>query len=174
MAEKFDKKELLPVGGLILLAAIMRLVPHWPNFTPIGAMALLGGAYLKNRSQAFIVPLAAMFLSDLVIGFHGGMLAVYIAFAVAVVLGMTLRNKVSVSRTALTALASSVIFFVVTNFAVWMSGSLYPKTAAGLAQCFVMAIPFFHYSVLGDLFYTGILFTVHHLAVTRYPGFSKA
>ncbi len=174
MAEKFDKKELLLVGGLILMAALMRLVPHWPNFTPVGAMALLGGAYFKNKSTAFILPMAAMFLSDLIIGLHEGMWAVYIAFAVTVALGMTLKNKVSAGRTAATALASSVIFFVITNFAVWMGGFLYPRTLSGLAECFVMAVPFFHYSVLGDLFYTGILFTAYHLAVSKYPGFSKA
>lgn len=143
---------------MIAIAAAMRLVPHWPNFTPVAAMALFGGAYLNDRRLAYAVPFAAMMLSDLVLGFHPTMWAVYLSFAMIVSLGFLLRNNNSILKTAGAALASSVLFFVVTNFAMWVSGTYYSLDLTGLIQCYVAAIPFFGYSAAGDLFYTGIMF----------------
>lgn len=153
--------------GMILAAAAARLVPHPPNFTPIGAMALFGGATFADWRLAFAVPLGAMFVSDIALGimagdpsitFHLHMPFVYLAFAVQVVLGMVFLRRLSVLRVGSVAFAGALQFFVLTNFAVWAVGNWYPKTWAGLAECYVAALPFFQNQLLGDLFYSAILF----------------
>jgi hypothetical protein len=146
------------VLAIILVAAAVRIIPHPPNFSPIAAMALFGGCYLSNRFLAIAVPLAAMFLSDIVIGFHVTMPAVYLAIGIVAVLGMWLQKRNTASTIALSAVASSVIFFVITNFAVFAQSGLYPQNAHGLVACFVAAVPFFQNSMVGDLFYTGVFF----------------
>jgi hypothetical protein len=148
----------LALVAVILLAAASRLLPHPPNFTPIGAIALFGGAHLRERWLAFIVPLAAMALSDLIIGWHQLVPLVYGSFALTVVIGMWLRDRKTVWPITGAALASSVLFFILTNFGVWASGSMYPKTLPGLVAAYVAAIPFFRNTVTGDLFYTAVLF----------------
>jgi hypothetical protein len=163
----------LVLAGLILAAAFTRLIPHPPNFTAIGAMALFGGAYLSRKSFAFAVPLIAMFLSDIIIGFHPGMYAVYLSFILIVMVGMSLRNKKKLTNIFLASVSASVLFFIITNFAMWLTGTLYPKTAAGLAACFIAAIPFFHYTLLGDLFFVGILFGAFELAKVKFPQLSE-
>ncbi|HVU32282.1 MAG TPA: DUF6580 family putative transport protein [Opitutaceae bacterium] len=153
----------------ILAAAALRLVPHAPNVTPIAALALFGGAQLKDRRLAFGLPLAAMMLSDLVLGFHSAMWAVYGCFALTVSLGLALRSRRGPGAIVAAALASSVVFFVVTNFAVWAMGGMYAPTTAGLVECYAAAVPFFHNEVLGDLLYTAVLFGGFALAEERWP-----
>lgn len=167
------KNQFLLIAGMIVLAAIMRLLPHWPNFTPIAAMGLFGGAYINNKKLAYAVPFIAMLLSDLVIGFHNTMWAVYLSFAAIVAIGMLLREKNSVMKTAGAAVASSVLFFVVTNFAVWLSGGFYSMDLAGLVQCYTAAIPFYQYSILGDLFYAGVMFGAFELAKMKVPALAS-
>ena len=143
----------------ILTAAALRLVPHPPNFTPIGAMALFSGAYLGRKGAvALIAPLAALLLSDLVLGFYHGMLTVYFSVALITVLGAVALKQKSPLRIGGAALASSVLFFVLTNFGMWLSSGFYPLTVAGLEACFIAAIPFFQNTVAGDLFYVTLLF----------------
>jgi hypothetical protein len=163
---------------MILAAGASRLIPHPPNFAPIGAMALFGGACFADRRAAFVVPLAAMLLSDLVIGLLSGNLAmglhrlipvVYGSFALIVCLGFWLRRRRKVVPVGGAALASSVLFFALTNFGVWALGSLYPKTWDGLVACYVAAIPFFHNTLLGDAVYTAVLFGGLALAEKGLP-----
>ena len=142
----------------ILAAAALRLVPHPPNFTPIGAMALFSGAYLGRRALAFAAPLAALLLSDLVLGFYPGMNFVYASVALTVVVGWALSSRRSAPRVIGAALATSVLFFVLTNFGMWLFSGFYPATFEGLVACYVAAIPFFQNSIAGDLFYTALLF----------------
>lgn len=145
--------------GIVVLAAAMRIIPHPPNFTPITAMALFGGAYLSGTIPAFIVPLAAMSLSDLFLGgFDATMPFIYGSFAVTVGLGFWIRQRSSVLRIGAAALISAVLFFVISNFGVWLVGGLYPRTAEGLITCFVAAVPFFRQTLLGDLIYTATFF----------------
>lgn len=151
-------KRILVLLSAIAAAAAMRLVPHPPNFTPVGAMALFGGAYLGRRPLAFAAPLGALLLSDLVLGFYAGMATVYLATAAAVLIGWALQSRQTVRRVGAAALASSVLFFVVTNFAVWLGSGMYPHSMAGLGDCFAAAVPFFQNSVAGELFYSAILF----------------
>ena len=161
------------ICGLILLAAASRLLLLLPNFTPIMAIALFGAAYIQEKRLALAIPLTAMFLSDLILGFHNTMLAVYGSIALGVVLGLLLLKKVTIPRLLISALSSSIIFFIVTNFAVWLVGfggeSMYPNTFEGLAQCYTAALPFFRNSIFGDLVYTGVLFGSFALAEIYIP-----
>lgn len=161
---------------IILLAAILRLVPHLPNFTPIGAMALFGGAYLGKKT-AFALPLAAMLLSDLFIGFDSvsGRLAIYLSFALIVGIGIWLKKHRSVTNVIAASLVSSTLFFLITNFTILYTQSLYPKTLVGLIESYTMAIPFFRNTLTGDLFYTGVFFGGYALITTysRKLAFSR-
>jgi hypothetical protein len=162
----------LVITGMVLTAAAARLIPHPPNFTPIAAMALFGGACVSRNWLAFLVPLGAMTLSDLVIyhshsprpelgDYAGHRLAVYGCFSVMVCVGFWLRSRRTVLPIFGAALACSVFFFVVTNFVVWLrpgDGLGREQNLTGLLLCYIDAIPFFYNTVLGDLFYSGILF----------------
>jgi hypothetical protein len=163
----------LVLAGMILIAAFTRLIPHPPNFTAIAAMALFGGAYFSRKSLAFAVPLIAMFFSDMIIGFHQGMYAVYLSFIFIVMIGLTLKNKKKAGNVFLASVSASVLFFVITNFAQWLSYPLYSKDIAGLIACYVAAIPFFHYTLLGDLFFVGALFGLFELAKMKFPQLAK-
>ena len=154
----------------ILFAAVLRLVPHPPNFTPIGAMALFSGAYLGRRGAiAFLAPLGALFMSDLVLGFYHGMATVYFSVAMIVVLGWFALGRVSALRVGGAALLSSILFFAITNFGMWLSSGFYPRTLAGLEACYVAAIPFFQNTVAGDLFYAALIFGGFKVAELLLP-----
>ena len=160
----------LALAALIFIAALSRVLPHPPNFSPVEAMALFGGAYFANRAWAIVVPLIAMVLSDIGLGlmFGGSYMSyvaslsfwsVYVCIALSTVLGFGLRGKVSGANVLGYSLVGSVLFFVVTNFTTWFgSTSLYPQTGSGLIAAYVAGIPFFKWTVLGTLFYSAVLF----------------
>jgi hypothetical protein len=173
MNSKLFNPQFFVIGLMILAAAFSRLIPHPPNFTAVAAMALFGGAYLSSRTAAFALPIAAMFLSDLIIGFHPGMYAVYISFILIVAMGMSLRNNKKIGNIFLASVSASVTFFIITNFALWLTGTLYPKTGAGLAACFTAAVPFFHYTFLGDIFFVGVMFGSFELFRMKFPKLSR-
>ena len=153
------RTRLLAITAAILGAAALRLVPHPPNFTPIGAMALFSGAYLGRRGAiALAAPLGALLLSDLVLGFYHGMPTVYFSVALIVLLGGLALRRVSPIRVGTAAIASSVLFFVITNLGMWLFSGFYPRTLAGLKACYIAAIPFFQNTVAGDLIYSAVLF----------------
>ena len=159
-------KRSIVLTGIVAAAALARLVPHPPNVTPIAAMALFGGACFANRKMAYLLPLAAMLLSDLVLGCtrYGlwSMLAiqpvVYACFLATTALGQLIKDRRSVWQVGAATVASSVLFFLVTNLAVWATGRLYPLTGSGLVACYVAGIPFFGNNFLGDVGFTLILF----------------
>ncbi|WCL50084.1 DUF6580 family putative transport protein [Leptospira sp. GIMC2001] len=144
--------------ALILVAAATRLLPHPANFTPLIAISLFGGAYLANRFLAALIPVGAMFISDLVIGFHDLMIPIYLLMIVTSIVGRQLMNSESATKIGSYSIGSSLVFFVVTNFLVWISSGMYSLDMSGLITCFMMAIPFFQNQVLGDLLYTAFLF----------------
>lgn len=169
----------LSAGLLIAAAAFTRLFPHPPNFTALGAMAVFGGSVIKDKKLAFLLPLGALFLSDVCLqlftsvqGFYGvSQFFVYAAFLIITALS-TFVKKSSVANIALAALWSGAIFFVISNFGTWVNGDVYPKTFAGLGACFTAAIPFYKNeffgnfvlnSVMGNIFYSAILFAVYAL-----------
>ncbi len=158
--------------ALVFGAALTRLLPHYPNFTAIGAAALFGGACFEKKWMAVLVPFAALFLTDAIIGFHTTMFAVYLSFGITILIGLTLRERKSILTVAGGSVISSVIFFVVTNFAVWGVEGYYPKNTAGLSACFTAAIPFFGTTLLGDLLFTAVLFGSLALAKKKIPALS--
>ncbi|MCJ7826198.1 hypothetical protein MUP56_01110 [Patescibacteria group bacterium] len=141
----------------ICISVISRLVPHLPNMTPVGAVALFTGSKYRFGTSVFIVGIS-MVCSDFILGFHPVMWATYGSFLITILLGRLLKEQNNWKLIGIIAFLSSCQFFILTNFAVWQTGLMYPKTIAGLIQCFVMALPFFRNSLLGDLFYTTILF----------------
>ncbi|MFH1192987.1 MAG: DUF6580 family putative transport protein [Candidatus Jorgensenbacteria bacterium] len=159
---------------LIFFAVLSRLIPHAPNFTPVISVALFAGTYLK-KPLAFTIPIAALLISDAIIGFYGSlMLFVYGCLALITVLGFMMKGGVSVGTVAGFSLAGSVCFFVVTNFGVWaLPNSMYPKTLTGLAECYVMAIPFFRNTIFSTLIYSAALFGAYELG-ERYVWRAKA
>lgn len=166
--------------AMILIAALSRLLPHPPNFSPVEAMGLFGGAYFAHRGWALAVPLLAMFVSDLVLGLvNGGIYwsymtglsfwSVYACIALCTALGFGLRGRVGAGRVLGYSLAGSVLFFLITNFFTWYGGSLYPQTGAGLVAAYIAGIPFFQWTVLGTLFYAAALFGGFELLRRRSP-----
>jgi hypothetical protein len=169
-------KRLLTLSVIVLSAAMARVLPHPPNVTPIAAMALFGGAYLFNRKLAFLLPLSAMFLSDLGLWALGQVplpgqqsVWVYVSFSLTVCLGFLLRQQRRVLPIASATLAGAVLFYLVTNFGVWATGALYPRTVAGLAACYSAAIPFFRNMLLGDAWYAALLFGGFTLVEKWFP-----
>ena len=150
---------------LILFAAFSRLIPHPANFTPVAAIALFSGVYL-NKKYFRIIPVAAMLLSDIFLGFHSTMIWIYGSFAVIALIGLWLKSHKKAGYIFGTTLVSSIIFFIVTNFGVWLSG-YYGFTFNGLVECYVMAVPFFKNTVAGDLFYVAAMFGIYEF-VSRY------
>lgn len=162
---------------MIVVAAATRLLPHPPNFTPLTALALFGGAQFADRRLAYAVLLLALLLSDLVLGVYWSwssmayqphMWLQYVCFALIVTLGLTLQRRGAAVRVAGTMLAASVLFFVISNFGEWVFQSWYPKTFAGLVACYVAAIPFFGNTLLGDALFTLLLFGGFHLLEGRF------
>ena len=143
--------------AFLLLGIASRLAPHPWNATPLMAIALFGGTYLSRR-WAILLPWAAIALSDLVLGWHRTIPFTWGAVLLTGFLAWWLRARPSTGRIVTASLAGSCLFFVVTNFGVWMVGGLYPQTLEGLRQCYVAAIPFFRNSIAGDLVYTAALF----------------
>jgi len=159
---------------MIFAGAMMRLIPHWPNFTPIAAIALFGGTFLKRKDLAFLVPVAAMLLSDLIIGFHSTMLPVYLSFIAIVAFGLILQKRLTVINTLSASLGASVLFYLVTNFASWTSGLMpYPMNAAGLMQSYIAGLPFLFNGILGDLFYTSVLLGTVYFSTNRQAIYVK-
>ncbi len=161
------RRTTLLLTGIMLTALAARLMPHPPNFTPIESVALFGGAYAADRRLAFLLPLLALLLSDLVLGFvvygyglfYGGMAFVYVGVALITALGMgCLRRRVTVFRVAGCAVAAASLFFIVTNFGTWLMSGLYPYSSSGLLACYLAGLPFFHYTLAGALGYTALLF----------------
>ena len=138
--------------AIILLAVIARLIPHAPNFAPIGGLALFSGSHFKKKI-ALLIPITTMFVSDIFLGFHKTIPYVYVSFLIIALIGRLIKNSKWQSL-ALASLVSSVLFFLITNFGVWATGSMYVKNLNGLMQSYAMGIPFFRNTIISDLFYS--------------------
>ena len=158
------KRKLLYLAvGLVVLGVVMRLLPHIPNIAPVGAVALFGGAILPRR-YAWWLPLAIMAVSDLLIGFYDGILFNWAGFLAVGLLGMSLAKASMTRRLAVGVLGGGLLFYLVSNFGVWLQGGLYAHTWAGLVECYTMALPFLRNTLVGDLLYSGLLFGAYALA----------
>ena len=146
------------VSILIITTAFSNIIlADIPNFSPIASVALFSGFYFSNKKIALIIPVACMFISDYFIGFLSYMWAVYLSFVLIAILGIYMK-KAQPKNIILNALLSSILFFLITNSAVWISGSYYTKDLPGLALCLTMGVPFFKYTLLSSAVFSTILF----------------
>jgi hypothetical protein len=170
------------ISIMILLATLSRLIPHPANFAPVGGIALFGAAYYSRHYLAFAVPVVSMWISNLVLNnvvysqyfdgfvwFYAGSLYTYGAFALIVLTGFFVLRQIRVVNLVIATVGASVIFFVVSNFCVWLSSGMYPQTFDGLVSCYIAGIPFFKNTVAGDFLYTAILFGAFEYSVKRFP-----
>jgi hypothetical protein len=146
-------------------------------------MALFAGTYIDKKQYAFVIPIAAMFVSDLIIGLHANIPAVYLGFGITVLIGMAIRKRVNVGTVLFASLGSSLIFFLITNFSAWLASPLYPQTYAGLLECYIAGLAFFRdYShgfsflvkdMIGTLFYSAVFYGTFYLTEMRFPVLDK-
>jgi hypothetical protein len=168
--------------ALILLCAFSRIIPHMPNFSPLGAIGLFGAAYFTKKWQAFVIPIAATWLSDLFINnviyaqyypkftwFYQGFYWQYGSYLLITLAGIFILKKITPQRVIAGALASTTIFFLVSNFGCWIGSTNYPQNFGGLMACYAAGIPFLKGTLLGDLFYSGVLFGTFTLALKQFP-----
>ena len=177
MKSTFMNSRFLLLTVMIVLAALSRLLTnqlHLWNFTPIAAIAVFGAAHFTDKRMAFLIPVVAMLITDAIIGFHPGMWDVYLTLLLITFMGFSLRNNIKVVPIVAVSLLSSLLFFTITNFAVWMGSGYYPLDWSGLTTCFAAGIPFFGNTVAGDLFYCGVLFGGYELICKLRPDLAKA
>jgi len=168
--------------GLILIAAISRLIPHPPNFTPLAAIGLFGAAYFANRKLAFIIPLAAWWFSDLLLNntiyaqysegftlFSSYQIGSFIALALIVLVGFTMLKKVNLKSIFGSSLVAAILFFLISNFGVWLMGTMYPMNISGLMACFAAGVPFFGWTLLGNVVYLSLMVFVFEFAGFKIP-----
>ncbi len=179
--------QFMTLATIILVAAFSRVVPHMPNFSPMDAITLLAAAHFARVWQVFLIPFAAMWLSSLFIdnviyaaynprfvwmypGFHWQ----YLSYFLIALLGLgILRKSVSPVKVAGAGLGAGAIFFLVSNFGVWLQGSIYTHDFAGLVACYNAAIPFFRGTLYGDVFYVTVLFGGYALLRLRFPALAR-
>lgn len=158
-------------------AVFLRLLPHPANFAPIAALALFTGVYCVKFSKWWLLaPLAVMVVSDIFIGIYDVriMAAVYGSFLIAGLIGIVVAKHKKVGSILFSSVLASIVFYLATNFAVWMFGTLYPLTLEGLISSYVMALPFFRNTFFGDLFYVGVFFGVYEFAAAVLPSLKPA
>ena len=139
---------------IIILGVLTRLIPHPPNFTPILSFALLSSVYSKNN-LGILIPISIMVISDFYLGTHGAMVWVYSALFIIYLIGYFFIKDVSFKNILVGSVVGSLMFFIVTNFGVWLIG--YPKSLAGFVQCYVAAIPFYKNTLISSIFYSAII-----------------
>lgn len=165
---------------LILIAAGSRLLPHWHNFTAVGAVGLFGAFYYRKQIWAFLLPLISMWISDLMLNnwvysaYHEGfvwftskMLYVYFGFIGLVLVGHAIIKKLNGSRIFVASILGTIVFFLVTNFGSFMQDPIYPKTAEGLILAFTAGLPFFWNTLLSNLVYSSVFFGVYYWITER-------
>ncbi len=172
-------KEFLKINKLfaiimIILLAFSRLISLPPNFTPILAMALFGGAVFSDKRLAIIIPLLAMLLSDLFLNYHDTIYVVYFCIALIAVMGILIRENRNVWTIAGASVGASVFFFIVSNFGVWLFTGWYPGNFTGLLACYAAAIPFYHNTMISTLLFSGVLFGLNNFAEKYSEKFEPA
>jgi hypothetical protein len=155
------------VLGLLAIGILARFLPHVPNFSPVMAIALFGGVYLR-RSQALWLPLLLMVVTDLVLGLHATIPFTWGAVLLVSILGLWLRKNVTPLKVLTSALVSAIVFFIITNFGAWLA--FYPQTQEGFVSCYTLAIPFFRTTVVSTLAYSVVLFGMYELIARRITG----
>ena len=153
--------------GLVALLALSRLIPHPPNFTPILGMAVFSGAIINHKLFAYIIPLAAMLLSDLYLGFHASMPIIYFSLVVCVLIGTFIEARVSILNSFLSISFGVLIFFLITNFMVWYGSGMYQTNFSGLMTCYYMALPFVQNTFISSILYGMGAFLIYDIINKR-------
>ncbi len=151
---------------IILIGAFSRIIPHPPNFTAIGAISILGGVYFGKNYLAFLVPILSMLISDFLLGFNMA-ISVYLSFLIMIPLGIGIKNKLSNLSVIKTSIYASIVFFLITNFSVWIFSTVYPNNIYGLLICYYAGIPFFFNTLLGNIFFSFSLFGIYEIVSKR-------
>ena len=171
-----DINKYILILSLIIATALSNiLLSNIPNFSPVASVALFSGFYLSNKRLALLIPVACMLISDYFIGFHSLMWAVYLSFAFTVVIGIKMKTSSS-KKVIINSVLSSLIFFFITNSAVWLTGNFYSSDLSGLGLCLTMGIPFFKYTLLSSTVFSTILFggfQILNQLINKYLTFSK-
>ena len=174
-----NKQLILTAAGIILAAALSRLLPHAPNFAPIGALGIFGGTTVKDKKYAFIFPLGALLISDIILqsftstsGFYGWeQIFVYAAVTLTTFLATRIK-KANAANILLACVWTGIIFFLLSNFGVWVAHLYYPHSFAGLMQCYGQALVFYHNdlfsnfainSIAGNVFFSALMFGAYAL-----------
>ncbi len=176
MKDNTTISRLFLVIAIMAVFAFLRIFIEMPNISPVAAIALFGGTLISRKGWAILFPLVILFASDMVLGLYSPFLMafVYGSFALIAVVGLWLRKHMKVHNVVLASLASSVLFFVVSNLGVWAEGLWYPMTWTGLASCYAMAIPFFRFEMVGTLGFTVVFFAMYQFATSRISAFKAA
>ena len=168
---------LLFILAMVVLSIAGRLLPHPPNFTPVVALALFAGVYLASKTRwALLLPVVVMFFSDLVIGFYDPklMVVVYGGFFAVGLIGQLISKKKNTATIIFGTISASLLFYLVTNFAVWAFSPWYPHTIEGLMLSYTLALPFFRYALLGNLLFVGLFFGIYEFALAYVPSLRYA
>ncbi len=164
------KARLWALLTIVVMVSVFRLLPHPPGFTPVLALALFAGAHFPERRLALSIPLSAMLLSDLIIGLHSTLIFVYGAIVLIVLLGRLLRRYASSAYLVASAVFSTLLFYLITNFGAWLTlPEFYARSLAGLQTAYIAAIPFLQNNLLGTLFFTLLLFGGIRLLEQIFP-----
>ena len=151
---------------IILSLSLTRLIPHPWNFTPMLAVGIFSGFYFKQFYLGLFVVIVSMFIGDLFLGFHSTMFFTYISLAVAVALGLFIK-RLKFTEILFSSLTSSVCFFIITNFGAWLTLEMYEKNLAGLLQSYILAVPFFHNTLISTLLYLAVLKLLFNFVVRK-------
>ncbi len=187
MRSKIFTPRFIFISIVIAFAAFSRMVPHPFNFSPLGAIGVFGAAYFSKKWQAFIIPILATWLSDLFINnviyaqyypsftwFYEGFYWQYISYLVIVLISVFIMKTVNPSRVVLATLSSTAIFFLISNLGCWVGNPVYTQNFSGLMSCYMAGVPFLKGTLLGDLFYSSILFGAFYFAERKMPLLVKA
>lgn len=169
---------------LILVLAFSRIIPHIPNFSPLGAICLFGAAHFYRKWQAFSVPIFSTWLSDLYLNnyiynpqgsdfiwFYKGFHWQYLGYFFIALFGLILfKRKINPTRLVSGAIGSSIIFFLISNFGVWASGTFYDKSFLGLISCYAAGIPFIKGTLVGNLVYAPLIFYSYYFIENKFSG----
>ena len=175
---KIDSSRFIVLTILVILAALTRALPlvidHTWNFTAVGALAIFAGAQFNDKRLAFIMPLAAMAVADLLFLRNGFSLLVYGGFTAMVACGFLIRHKINTVNVVLASFISATVFYLITNFSFFYPTTLYPRNLSGIIASYTAALPYFRNMVLGNLVYSAVLFGSFYLLAKRYPSLAKA
>lgn len=172
----------MTIFGIIFLTIVSRIIPHIPNFTPMGAISLFGATYFKKKWQVFIIPILTIWLSDIFVNlylysdyslgfimFYNGFYWQYISYVLITLIGTIILNKPSILNITIANLLAVIVFFVISNFGSWIAFNMYPKTFEGLVTCYLAGIPFIKGNLLGNLFYSFFMFGSFSILMKKYP-----